>query len=115
MKSPKSLSISAATPRWIEDKLRAGVFPGHKVGRRWVLTDEDVEEILQLCAVPTKSEQLHGINPAAPQGGSSMTVTTARRIASSSHQRGTVANFLDLARLTSARRSVGRRVHERKP
>jgi hypothetical protein len=67
-------------PRWIEDKLRAGLFPGHKVGRRWVLTDDDVEEILRLCAVPTKAKQLLDVIAAAPQDGSSMTVTTARRI-----------------------------------
>ena len=67
-------------PRWIEDKFRASLFPQHEVGRRWVLTDDDVEEIVRLCAVPAKAKQRCHVNVTGPQVGSSMTKTTARRL-----------------------------------
>ena len=65
--------------RWLADKLRGGRFPAHKIGRRWMLSDDDVSAILEICSVtPTASSP-----SAAPS--SSMTPTTARRLRQSSH------------------------------
>jgi hypothetical protein len=64
------------TPRWIEDRLRSGQFPGHKAGRTWVLTEDDCAEILRRTAIPAKTSVPQTNVPA----GSSMTKTTARRL-----------------------------------
>lgn len=37
---------------WYLRQLRARKLPGHKVGRNWRLTDQDVEEALTLTAKP---------------------------------------------------------------
>lgn len=67
-------------PRWLADQLRARRFPGHKVGRKWMLTEDDVHEIVQRCAVVAEASQCTGsATPPIPQG-SSMTRTTARRL-----------------------------------
>jgi hypothetical protein len=68
------------TVRWLADKLRSGQFVGHKIGRIWVLTEDDIEENLRRCAVTSKSAPLvdstiHDV----PQFGS-MTRTTLRRM-----------------------------------
>ena len=82
--SPLVFDISAAAPligaseRWLADKLRAGAL-GHKVARRWMLTEEDLREILRICAVPTAAPVSDTTNLDRPQV-SSMTRTTARRL-----------------------------------
>jgi hypothetical protein len=43
------------TSRWIEDRLRWGQFPGHRAGRTWVLTEDDIAEILRRVAIPAKT------------------------------------------------------------
>ena len=83
--SPLVFDISAAAPligaseRWLADKLRAGAFPGHKVARRWMLTEDDLREILRICAVPTAAPVCDTANLDRPQV-SSMTRMTARRL-----------------------------------
>jgi hypothetical protein len=64
------------TPRWIEDRLRWGQFPGHKAGRTWVLTEDDCAEILRRTAIPVKTP----VPSEADAKVSSMTKTTARRL-----------------------------------
>ncbi len=59
--------------RFLTNGLRCGRFPGSKAGRKWVLTDDDLMAILNICAQRPK-------RPAAL--GNSMTRTTARRMAS---------------------------------
>ncbi|WP_155764407.1 DNA-binding protein [Mycobacterium colombiense] len=63
--------------RWLADGLRAGRFPGKKIGRKWVLSDEDIVTILEICTVNHTSEFSAGSCGAA---SSSMTPTTARRL-----------------------------------
>jgi hypothetical protein len=77
--------------RWLADKLRLHQFPGRKVGRTWKLTPDDLDEIIQLCAVSPGAashsnaeapEPASGVDAAqrpVPQA-SSMTRTTARRM-----------------------------------
>lgn len=64
--------------RWLADNLRAGRFPAKKIGRKWLLSDDDIAAILQLCSVhPTSFTTDSGLC-AAP--ASSMTKTTLRRL-----------------------------------
>jgi hypothetical protein len=68
-----------STERWLDDQLRAGRFLGRKVGRRWMLTRDDVDEVLRLCAVVPTAAPATDANSAAWAAGS-MTRTTARRM-----------------------------------
>lgn len=66
--------------RWLADKLRAGQFPGRKIGRTWKLTPDDLDEIIRLCAVaPEPIPRSDAVNHAVPRT-SPMTRTTARRM-----------------------------------
>lgn len=57
---PAMLSVAelaqklGCTVRWIEDRCRSGKFPGRKLHRRWRFTEDDVQEILRLVAVPAR-------------------------------------------------------------
>ena len=72
--------------RWLADNLRAGRFPAKKVGRKWLLSDDDIAVILQICSVNHASafsvDSSVGVAPS-----SSMTKTTLRRLQQSSHAR----------------------------
>lgn len=64
--------------RWLADQLRAGKFPGHKVGRKWMLSDGDIAAILRICSV---SPAALSTDPAPCASlSSSMTKTTSRRL-----------------------------------
>jgi hypothetical protein len=66
--------------RWLEDQLRANRFPARKIGRRWMPSQEDLDEIVRRCAVaPKPAPPTDATNPAVPQS-SSMTRTTALRL-----------------------------------
>ena len=68
------------TVRWLADKLRSGEFVGHKIGRTWVLTEDDINENIGRCAVKSKAVlSVETTNPGVAQF-SSMTRTTARRM-----------------------------------
>lgn len=68
------------TVRWLADKLRSGEFVGHKIGRIWVLTEDDINENIRRCAVKPKAvSSVDTTNHGFPQF-SSMTRTTARRM-----------------------------------
>ncbi|MGV0066264.1 helix-turn-helix domain-containing protein [Mycobacterium colombiense] len=61
------------TEKWLGNKVRAREFPAHKVGRRWMFSESDLEEILDICAVrphPRLSDPV--VSP--------VTRTTARRL-----------------------------------
>jgi hypothetical protein len=34
---------------WVARRLRAGIFPGLKIGRDWFMTDADIESAIQTC------------------------------------------------------------------
>lgn len=69
--------------RWLADNLRAGRFPAKKIGRKWMLGDDDISTILQICSVRHASafsaDSSVGFAPS-----SSMTGTTVRRLQQSS-------------------------------
>jgi hypothetical protein len=68
-----------STTRWLADELRKGRFPAHKIGRRWMFTDEDIATILQICSVSPIATSNEDADPdVEPQ--SSMTPTTRRRL-----------------------------------
>jgi hypothetical protein len=53
--------------RWLAEGLRAGRFPGRKIGRDWRLTDDDIHAIIAASA-PEPSKPLSlvdGLSPAA--------------------------------------------------
>jgi Helix-turn-helix domain len=41
--------IPLRSERWLIERARAGEFPGHKIGRSWRFTDEDIAAILVIC------------------------------------------------------------------
>lgn len=43
--------IGAPSERWLIDQLRAGRFPGRKVGRRWRMTDSDMADAIDSCRI----------------------------------------------------------------
>ena len=63
--------------RWLVEQIRAARFPASKVGRKWVMTEQDVQDALDICR--------NGASRPAPQQPakvaqfSSMTSTTRRR------------------------------------
>jgi hypothetical protein len=71
--------------RWLANNLRAGRFPAKKIGRKWVLDDDDIAAILQICSVTPDGFSTDSPVSFAP--GSSMTKTTFRRIQQSRHPR----------------------------
>ena len=42
--------MGAPSERWVIERLRAGVFPGRKVGRSWRMTDGDIDAASDGCA-----------------------------------------------------------------
>lgn len=40
----------APSVRWLQDQIRAGHIPARKIGRHWVLTDDDLERALESWA-----------------------------------------------------------------
>lgn len=65
-----------STERWLADQLRAGRFPAHKIGRRWMFSEDDISAILQICSVKHASAfSVDSSISAAPS--SSMTKTVA--------------------------------------
>ena len=69
------------TERWLTDQLRRNRFPARKIGRRWALSQDDIDEILRLCAVTREAApSIELANPSSPQRATSMTRTTARRL-----------------------------------
>jgi hypothetical protein len=71
-----------STERWLADQLRAGRFPAHKIGRRWMLSEDDISAILQICSVTPNAFATDTVLSAPPS--SSMTKTTLRRFQQSS-------------------------------
>jgi hypothetical protein len=66
------------TERFVADKLRAGLWPGRKVGRKWILTEDDLKEIVRICVVNPTPAPADTAIAKATHGISSMTKTTAR-------------------------------------
>jgi hypothetical protein len=76
----QTAALLGCKPRWLADQLRARRFPGRKVGRKWMLSEDDLDEIVRRCAVAPESAPPADVAiPAVPQV-SSMTRTTARRL-----------------------------------
>lgn len=40
----------APSARWLQDQIRAKKIPAHKIGRHWVMTDSDIEQMLEITA-----------------------------------------------------------------
>jgi hypothetical protein len=72
------------TERWLADGLRSGRFPGRKIARKWMLSDQDIAAILEICSVAPTAVSA-GSTPCLA-ASSSMTKTTARRLQQSSRR-----------------------------
>ena len=72
--------------RWLADHLRAGRFPAKKIGRKWVLSDDDINAILQICSV-NEASALSADSSGSVATSSSMTTTTLRRLQQRSNPR----------------------------
>ena len=86
----RDLSQAAAellcTERWLADGLRRGRFPAKKIGRKWVLGDDDIAAILRICSVNQQTDcSIDDLPDIAAT--SSMTTTTTRRLRQSSYSR----------------------------
>lgn len=86
-----ALSEAAArlhcSKRWLADNLRAGRFPAKKIGRKWMLSDDDIDAILQICSVAPAAFSTG--SSAAITPASSMTKTTLRRLQQGARPRQT--------------------------
>jgi hypothetical protein len=72
-----------STERWLADQLRAGRFPGKKIGRKWKFSEDDVRAILQICSVTPSAFTTDTALCVSPS--SSMTKTTRRRLQQTGH------------------------------
>jgi Helix-turn-helix domain len=43
--------LLGCSDRWLKIQLRSGRFPGRKITKRWCLSEEDINAILQMSAV----------------------------------------------------------------
>jgi hypothetical protein len=48
--------LLGCSERWLKEQLRAGIFPGRIIARRWMLANEDLDEIVRLSAVAPKGD-----------------------------------------------------------
>lgn len=58
--------------RWVLEQLRANRFPGRKIGRHWRMTDQDIEDALDICRNELRVAQpdvlpLVGLTPRSKQ------------------------------------------------
>jgi hypothetical protein len=72
--------------RWLADNLRSGRFPAKKIGRKWMLSDDDIAAILQICSV-NHASAFSADSSVSVAPSSSMTKTTLRRLRQSSTPR----------------------------
>jgi hypothetical protein len=70
--------------RWLADNLRSHRFPGKKIARKWVLTEDDIVAILRICSV-NHGSAFSTDSSVSVAPSSSMTKTTLRRLQQSSH------------------------------
>ncbi|MCV7097586.1 helix-turn-helix domain-containing protein [Mycobacterium kubicae] len=86
----KNLQQAAAeipcSPRWLADGLRSGRFPGHKIGRRWMLSEVDISTIIEACSVRPAAIVKTDATVRAPSSLSSMTQTTRRHLKKTYHR-----------------------------
>ena len=72
-----AIRMGAPSERWLIEKLRAGAFPGRKVGRHWRMTDSDISDALAAC-----SNEVRRIQAAATPGRAGLTPTSRKRVMS---------------------------------
>lgn len=65
----------APSVRWLQDQIRAGRIPAHKIGRHWVMTDDDLE----IALASWESGALRKTPVPSTPRPLSLTVTSLRR------------------------------------
>jgi hypothetical protein len=81
---PQAAKRIPCPERWLADNLRSGRFPGKKIGRKWMLSDDDIAAIVQICSVTPAALSADFSTDVT---SSSMTKTTLRRLQQSGHPR----------------------------
>lgn len=76
---PQAAARIPCSERWLAQNLRSGRFPGKKIGRKWMLSDDDISAILEICAV-NHAPAFSADSCVTAAALSSMTPTTARRL-----------------------------------
>ncbi|TRW81244.1 DNA-binding protein [Mycolicibacterium sp. 018/SC-01/001] len=72
-----AIRMGAPSERWLIEKLRAGAFPGRKVGRHWRMTDSDIADALAVC-----SNEVRRSRSASTARLSGLTPTSRKRVMS---------------------------------
>lgn len=67
--------IMGCSDRWLIEQLRAGRFPGRKIGRHWRMTDQDIADALAVC-----SNNVRPVPKAAKSTASGLTPTSRKRV-----------------------------------
>lgn len=57
--------MGAPSERWLVEQLRAGRFPGRKIGRSWRMTEGDIADAIDICRVNPGSAIASGLNQRA--------------------------------------------------
>lgn len=65
----------APSVRWLQDQIRAGRIPAHKIGRHWVMTDTDLE----IALASWESGSVRKTTVPTTPGSVSLTATSLRR------------------------------------
>lgn len=68
--------VGAPSERWLIEQLRSGRLPGRKVGRRWRMTERDIEEALDRC----RNEHRDYVSESSPPA-TGLTPKSKRRVA----------------------------------
>jgi hypothetical protein len=84
-----------SSERWLADNIRRGRFPAKKIGRKWMLDDDDMSAILEICSI-NQSSVLSADSSVGVSPSSSMTKTTLRRLQKNTSRQGRFIGTADL-------------------
>lgn len=68
-----------SSERWLLEQIRADRFPASKVGRSWLMTEQDIADSLEICRNAAPRPEPKKPDKATQFAG--MTPTTRRRVA----------------------------------
>lgn len=71
--------IGAPSDEWLTVNLRHGRFPGRKIGRHWRLTEDDIQEILEICSNKHRRPTSKKATPSAG-AADGLTPTSRKRV-----------------------------------
>ena len=72
--------INAPSERWVLLRVRNGTFPARKIGRNWVMTDQDIADALDVCSNGFKRATKQSSTSAKLPPSTGLTPTSRRRL-----------------------------------